>query len=518
MEFEGVKRYFLFSCAWAFGSIFDSQSKTVFNHWWRRQFGSHCVFPEDGEIWDYYIDSDRRQFVKWSDSISPYSVPHGQGMSSDIFVHNVQIELSEEVTEKISCGPTATATSPAQNPQLLYFLNHLSSAGWPVMLVGEAGCGKTGLMHELIDTLSSGDMAEILQQKHLINRSTNPRMIWENLMERLEWQHGTVYLPRGNKKLLYLLDDLNLAEVDHQGQPACEIVRQLLDCGGAFDPIHFKWKTIKNVVYLATINDHTTARVPRPSQRLLKHFSIFHCAYPSSSDQHGIFSSLLNAHFLQSTAEHKAATINANDHLRDLLSAITSVTIETQERLRTMFLGTSQRCHYIFTLRDLSKIFRSLCLSLDGSNSTDKLLYLWRHECDWIYGHRMASIVDYNRYKQEYIAAVKKVFTNEEQLQLIISPHQPLFSNVIELEGGLITAASTQQNLRSVRKLERLLNRGVLVDGYQHTFDTAHVRKLLEEATKEYNKANPRMNISFYNVSKLYKEHLKQRDPRKDLS
>ena len=44
--------------------------------------------------------------------------------------------------------------------------------------------------------------------------------------------------------------------------------------------------------------------------------------------------------------------------MRELLRLMVSVTIELQDRLRTMFLPTSERCHYIFTIRDLANIFR----------------------------------------------------------------------------------------------------------------------------------------------------------------
>ncbi|MGH0150313.1 UNVERIFIED_CONTAM: hypothetical protein FKN15_050185 [Acipenser sinensis] len=234
----------------------------------------------DGQIWDYYIDKETWQFVRWSDSVPLYSVPCGQGIPSQAFVHTVE------------------------------------------------------------------------------------------------------------------------SEVDHHGsQPACELMRQLLDCGGGFDPLSFEWKKIKNVTFLATANVNSSARVPKPSQRLLRHYSIFHCPYPSSVNQYGIFSALLNAHFLQSPPAH--------------------------------------------------------------------------------------------------------------QVRLIINPQQPLLSNVIELEGGLISAAPTQWQVRS---LNQLSNQERLYDGYQHTFDEDLVRELLEESVREHNKTNPRMAISFYKGQRvllvLSEEHM----------
>ena len=50
---------------------------------------------------------------------------------------------------------------------------------------------------------------------HLVQRCrfTNARLLYERLSERLEWKHGHTYVPKGNKRLLFFVDDLNLAQV-----------------------------------------------------------------------------------------------------------------------------------------------------------------------------------------------------------------------------------------------------------------------------------------------------------------
>ncbi|XP_018102433.1 dynein beta chain, flagellar outer arm [Xenopus laevis] len=475
MIHEDIKKYFMFACIWSFGSWLDSNEKRIFSNWWRRVFRHHNTFPLEGQVWDYHVDTDTRQFVRWHDTLSSYYVSHGQGMASEAFVHTLQTE------------------------QLLYLSSLLTTSGCPVMLAGNGGCGKTAIVRELLNSLCSGDVAEMLALRIPINASTDSKKLWGCLKERLEWQHGTLHTPSGNKKLLCLLDDLNLAKVDEFGrQPACELIRQLLDHEQIFDPTSLKLKTIKYINYLATWNLTTSERLY--AQRLLRHFCIFNCQYPSQSDQHGIFSSLLSAHFMQPATEFKAGTnsVTIADHLQGPISSITAITIELQERLRTVFLRTYQRCHYIFTLRDLAKIFRNICLSLDGSTTAEKILRLWRHECDWVYGHKMSSSVDYSRYQSEYAISVKKVFTNEEELHIILSTDQPLFSNIIEDDGGLITTVAKQQDSNLFRRSEKTSITIHTLDGYQQTFNLIHTKQLLAEALREYNKANPRMNITFY--------------------
>ncbi|XP_075053831.1 uncharacterized protein LOC142139871 [Mixophyes fleayi] len=472
---EDMKKYFIFSCIWSFGSWLDSHEKAVFSNWWRQTFRNLATFPAEGEVWDYHIDTEAQHFVRWHDTLSSHSGSHGQSMASEAFVHTMHSE------------------------RLLYLSSLLTTSGYPVLLAGEAGCGKSILSQELLNCLCLGDVSEMSELRIPINSSTDPRRLWGYLKDRLEWRHGTLHTPAGNKKLLCLVDDLNLAKVnEHGSQPACEFVRQLLDQERIFDPISLSWKMIKGIIYLATWN--ITRSEGSPTQRLLRHFCTFLCKYPSHSEQLGIFSSILNAHFVPGVTEHKAGSKGAvaAEPLQELIIAITKVSIELQERLRTVFLGTSQRCHYIFTLRDLAKIFRNICLSLDGGTTTDKLLLLWRHECDWVFGQRMSSSVDYSRFVQELTIAVQKVFINEEQVELILRSQQPFFSNIVEDDGGLITTAARQQDMNLFRRSEKPSSTTHILDGYLQTFDLVHVKQLLTEALREYNKVNPRMSITFY--------------------
>ena len=44
-------------------------------------------------------------------------------------------------------------------------------------------------------------------------RFTNSRLLYDRLDEKLEWKHGKTFIPRGNKKLLCFVDDINLGQV-----------------------------------------------------------------------------------------------------------------------------------------------------------------------------------------------------------------------------------------------------------------------------------------------------------------
>ena len=58
------------------------------------------------------------------------------------------------------------------------------------------------------------------------------------------------------------------------------MVRQHLDSGGVYEPDTHRLREVKNVTYVTTLNPHTPASVPPPSQRLIRHFAVFGVPYP----------------------------------------------------------------------------------------------------------------------------------------------------------------------------------------------------------------------------------------------
>ncbi|XP_071095883.1 uncharacterized protein [Haliotis cracherodii] len=477
VEYE---RYFNFACVWSFGGTLSLEHRESFSQWWKEHFESYIDYPEEGTVFDYLVDSETHEFCRWSDIVPSYTGTPHEGIPADAFVHTVHIE------------------------QLLHLLGLLSDAGKPVMLVGENGCGKTSIINERIRTVCSGEVAEVLSLTVYANRFMNARLLYERLDDRLEWKHGRTYVPKGNKRLLCLVDDLNLSQVDKYGfQTATELVREHLDDGGFYCPTSHAWHYVKNVTYVTSINPQTTASLPKLSQRLLRHFAIFGCPYPGSTELQTIFTTLLHTHFVtpdsivssshHGSSIHDVKSTRLEDTVKSCVSLIVKVTVELQDRLRTMFLPTAPRCHYIFTTRDLSTIFRNICLSQQPDSSRKHILHLWQHECFWIYGRRMVNDVDFRRFKQAFTTAVRKQFTNEEQIQLVTSINPPMFSNLIEQDSGIVTAGRTDS-----RHSASVSDKDAKTDLYKPMSSLQEVKELMERGVEEYNKIHPRIKLALY--------------------
>ncbi|XP_033641711.1 dynein beta chain, flagellar outer arm-like [Asterias rubens] len=472
------ERYINFACIWAFAGTLEERYRSTFSAWWLSEWGQYIDYPEGADVFDYFVDGESQEFVHWNEAVPPYSMPPHEGIPPDAFVHTVSIE------------------------QTSYLLGLLSDAGRPILLTGESGCGKTAIVNDRIRTVCSGEVAEVLSLSVTTNRFTTSRVLWQRLEERLEWKHGRTYVPKGSKKLMCHVDDLNLAYVDNFGrQSACEMVRQHLDSGGMYEPDTHRLREVKNVSYVTTINPNSPAKVPRPSQRLIRHFSVFGVPYPKPCEVHSIFTTLLNTHFLTPATTSSTSARDRRHHIMDkeeeqlraLVSMIVNVTIEIQDRMRTMYLPTAERCHYIFTLRDIRKMFRNICISLRPNTTREKLLMLWRHECEFIYGQRLVSPVDFDRYQQAFVTAARKEFSSEELLQLVINPSQPLFSNLVQQDSGIVTAGGyrTTSTGSSIGEDDP-------TDQYRPCEDVDSVRVLLQDAVEEYNKSHAKIKLALY--------------------
>ena len=99
----------------------------------------------------------------------------------------------------------------------------------------------------------------------------------------------------------------------------------------------------------------------------------FVCSIYSNCELQTIYTTLVSTHFFTpetSGPTPAAVQLGLSDdkvpggvkfdesQLRKVVTSMVKVTVELSDRMREMFLPTAQRCHYLFTPRDLGTIFR----------------------------------------------------------------------------------------------------------------------------------------------------------------
>ena len=81
--------------------------------------------------------------------------------------------------------------------------------GRPVMLVGNAGSGKTVMIGDKLASLGEDMMVTTIP----LNYYTTSMMLQQVMEKPLEKKAGKNYGPPGSKKLIYFIDDMNMPEV-----------------------------------------------------------------------------------------------------------------------------------------------------------------------------------------------------------------------------------------------------------------------------------------------------------------
>jgi dynein heavy chain len=219
----------------------------------------------------------------------------------------------------------------------------LLEKGRPVMLVGNAGTGKTVLINDKLSKLND-DWAVV---NIPFNFYTTSEMLQGVLEKPLEKKAGRNYGPPGTKKLIYFIDDMNMPQVDNYGtvQPHT-LLRQHLDYKHWYDRQKLTLKEIQNCQYVSCMNP--TAGSFTIDTRLQRHFAVFAVSFPGTEALQTIYTSILSQNlaqgFQQSVQKYAATLVNG--------------ALALHSRMAVSFLPTAIKFHYIFNLRDLSNIFQ----------------------------------------------------------------------------------------------------------------------------------------------------------------
>ncbi|KAJ8253035.1 hypothetical protein GJAV_G00208400 [Gymnothorax javanicus] len=385
---ELYELYFTFACVWAFGgALFQDHlidHRSEFSRWWTKEMRS-VKFPSQGSVFDYFIDPDTNKFVPWSDKIPPFE------LEPDVPLQTVLVHSAETVC-------------------LSYFVDLLLQRGKPVMLVGNAGVGKTILVSDRVSQLQE----DYMLAKIPFNYYTTSAMLQRVLEKPLEKKAGRNFGPAGTKKLIYFIDDLNMPEVDIYGtvQPHT-LIRQHLDYSHWYDRQKLLLKEIHNCQYISCMNPAAGSFSVNP--RLQRHFAVFAVHFPGAEALNTIYSSILGSHFQQGGFSYGVTRS---------VASVVQAAICLHQKMSQNFLPTAIRFHYIFNLRDLSSVFQGILFALPESlRYPIELVHLWLHESSRVYADKLMEEKDVELFNKILLDTGKRYFEGIDESIFI---HQPL--------------------------------------------------------------------------------------------
>lgn len=359
-----VERLFLFSLMWSLGAVLESGERLQFEQFVTKH-KSKPRWPtksSDESIFEYMVD-ENGNWAHWSTRVEEFFYPSGTVLEyASILVPNVD------------------------NVRIAYLIDLIAKQKKGVLLIGEQGTAKT-VMIKTYMLNSTRDQEDHFFKTMNFSSATTPNMFQRIIESYVEKRVGLIYGPPSQSKLSVFIDDVNMPVVNEWGdQVTNEIVRQLMEQGGFYSlerPGDFV--TILDLQFLAAMIHPGGGRNDIPN-RLKRRFCVFNCTLPSDSSMDKIFSKIATGYF---------CTSRFDEEIVGFIPNLVALTRMLWQQTKAKMLPTPAKFHYVFNLRDLSRIWEGILkIQRQECSSVGTVLKLWRHECLRVISDRFTSFED----------------------------------------------------------------------------------------------------------------------------
>jgi len=212
-QVQQLEYYFVFAIIWCLGGGLTEKDGTdyrkEFSNWWKAEWKSSVKFPAKGTIFDYYVLSNKEgiKFDEWTKKVKTINFDTSLGHQ----MNNFTIPTRETV-----------ATSE--------FINAFILSAHPVLLIGNAGAGKTQLANGILNDLTAAQPEYYAYTKVNFNFYTDASYLQNMLEAPLVKKGGRQFGPKGKLTMIYYVDDLNMPQLDpYMTQTAIALLRQHQD-------------------------------------------------------------------------------------------------------------------------------------------------------------------------------------------------------------------------------------------------------------------------------------------------
>ncbi|XP_037663927.1 dynein heavy chain 2, axonemal isoform X3 [Choloepus didactylus] len=349
-----VEMTFVFSMIWSVCASVDEEGRKKIDSYLREIEGS---FPNKDTVYEYFVDPKMRCWTSFEEKL-----PKSWRYPSNAAFYRIIVPTVDTVRYN-------------------HLVGALVSSQIPVLLVGPVGTGKTSIAQSVLQSLPSRQWSVLIVNMSAQTTSNNVQSIIES---RVEKRTKGVYVPFGGRSLITFMDDLNMPAKDTFGsQPPLELIRLWIDYGFWYDRAKQTIKYIREMFLMAAMGPPGGGRTVI-SLRLQSRFNIINMTFPTESQIIRIFGTMINQK-LQDFEEE----------VKPIGNVVTAATLDVYNTVVQRFLPTPAKIHYLFNLRDISKVFQGMLrANKDFHDTRSSITRLWIHECFRVFSDRLVDAAD----------------------------------------------------------------------------------------------------------------------------
>ncbi|XP_046888652.1 dynein axonemal heavy chain 3 [Hypomesus transpacificus] len=366
---------FLFAAVWSLGGTINGDSRKRFDAFYRNlimgmdeehprpktiKLSKSNLFPERGTVYDYYFHKQGLgQWNAWTDSIT-----------------------KEESIISASANVSDLIIPTMETARQVFFLRTYVAHEVSTLFVGPTGTGKS--------VINNSFLLQLPKEKYTPNcinfsARTSANQTQDIIMAKLDRRRKGVFGPPMGKKCVIYVDDLNMPAKEIYGaQPPIEILRQWIDHYHWYDKKDTTRQDLMDVLFMSAMGPPGGGRNDITG-RFTRHLNIVSIDSFDDETLSKIFTSITDWHF---GTGFDAAFYRLGKIMVQATMALYKDTIDS-------FLPTPSKSHYIFNLRDFSRVIRGVLLSPHTHlQEGDKLIRLWIHEVYRVFYDRLIDKED----------------------------------------------------------------------------------------------------------------------------
>uniref|UniRef100_A0A8C7B547 Dynein axonemal heavy chain 8 n=1 Tax=Neovison vison TaxID=452646 RepID=A0A8C7B547_NEOVI len=391
---EHLHKLFVFGLMWSLGALLELESREKLEAFLRNH-ESKLDLPEipkgtSQTMYEFYV-TDYGDWEHWNKKLQPYYYPTDSIPEySSILVPNVD------------------------NVRTNFLIDTIAKQQKAVLLTGEQGTAKTVMIKAY---LKKYDPEVQLSKSLNFSSATEPIMFQRTMESYVDKRMGSTYGPPGGRKMTVFIDDINMPVINEWGdQITNEIVRQMMEMEGMYSldkPGDFT--TIVDVQIIAAMIHPGGGRNDIP-QRLKRHFTVFNCTLPSNASIDKIFG-IIGCGYFDPCRKFKPEVC-------DMIANLVSAGRVLWQWTKMKMLPTPSKFHYIFNLRDLSRIWQGmLTIKAEECDSISILLSLFKHECNRVIADRFITSEDEQWFNIHLVRAVEENINPDVTSYILPEPY-----------------------------------------------------------------------------------------------